>query len=123
MCPVNTPMVTSRKLSKNDNFPEVDQTMYRSMIKSIFYLTTSRPHIMQVVALLGICKSAPKESLLNAVKRIFRYLQGTANNDIWYPQGTNINLKYYTNEYWEGIVDEKKSTSGGAFFIEKYLVS
>ena len=30
--PVSTPMVTGHKLSKNDEFVEVNQTMYRSMI-------------------------------------------------------------------------------------------
>ena len=30
--PINTPMVTGHKLSKNDESAEVNQTMYRSMI-------------------------------------------------------------------------------------------
>ena len=30
--PVGTPMPTRHKLSKNDDFKEVDQTTYRSMI-------------------------------------------------------------------------------------------
>ena len=30
--PISTPMVTRHKLSKNDEFAKVNQTMYRSMI-------------------------------------------------------------------------------------------
>ena len=30
--PVSTPMVTTHKLSKNDDLAEVNQTLYRSMI-------------------------------------------------------------------------------------------
>jgi hypothetical protein len=51
--PVSTPMTTSCKLNKDDDAPEVDQTMYRSMIGSLLYLTASRPDIMQVVGLVG----------------------------------------------------------------------
>ena len=44
---VGTPMTTSCKLSKDDQYPQVDTTYYRSMIGSLLYLTVSRPDIMQ----------------------------------------------------------------------------
>jgi hypothetical protein len=44
--PMSTPMVTGCKLSLNDDSPKVDQTMYRSMIGSLLYATTTRPGIM-----------------------------------------------------------------------------
>ena len=50
---VTTPMVTGCKLSKNDGSLEVDHTMYRSMIGSLLYVTTSRPNIMHVVGLVA----------------------------------------------------------------------
>jgi hypothetical protein len=40
--PVSTPMVTGCKLSLDDDSPKVDQTMYRSMIRSFLYSTTTR---------------------------------------------------------------------------------
>ena len=40
--PVSTHMVTSCKLSHNDEFLEVDHTMYRSMIGIFLYVTTTR---------------------------------------------------------------------------------
>ena len=43
--PVSTPMETSCKLVKDDDSPSVNQTLYRSMIRSLLYLTTSRPDI------------------------------------------------------------------------------
>ena len=36
--------------------------------------------------------------------------------------GGNIDLKISTNADWEGSVDERKCTSGGAFFLGKRLV-
>ena len=40
--PMSTPMVTGCKLSKEEDSPKVDQTLYRSMIESLLYLTASR---------------------------------------------------------------------------------
>jgi hypothetical protein len=74
---VSTIMVVGCKLSKDDISPDVDQRTYRSMIGSVLYITTSRPDIMQAVGMVGRYQSAPKQSHLAAVKRIFKYLKGT----------------------------------------------
>ena len=50
--PVSTPMITSCKLSKNDESLEVDHTMYRSVIGNLLYVTTTRPDVMQDVGLV-----------------------------------------------------------------------
>jgi hypothetical protein len=76
---VITPMVVGCKLSKDYISPDVDQRTYRSMIGSLLYITTSRPDIMQAVGMVGRFQSAPKQSHLVAVKRIFKYLKGTMN--------------------------------------------
>ena len=47
------------------------------MIGSWLCLTASRPDIMYSVFLCAIFQACPKESHLNAVKRIFRYSKGT----------------------------------------------
>jgi hypothetical protein len=41
--PVSTPMQTSCKLSKDDDSKDADQRLYRSMIGSLLYVTSSRP--------------------------------------------------------------------------------
>ena len=51
--PVSTPMITGCKLSKDDESKEVDQKLYRSMIGSLLYVTTSRLDVMQVVGLVA----------------------------------------------------------------------
>ena len=84
--PVSTPMVVGCKLRKDDPSPVVDQRTYRSMIASLLYITISRPNIMQVVGMVGRFQSAPKQSYLVAVKRIFKYLKGTMTYGSWYPR-------------------------------------
>jgi hypothetical protein len=80
-------MVTGCKLRKDDESFELDQPMYRSMIGSILYATTTRPYIMQAVGVMDIFQSAPKETHMKVVKRIFRYLKGTLDFGLWYPKG------------------------------------
>eukprot|EP00253_Pinus_taeda_P007717 PITA_07717 len=75
--PVCTPMVTGCSLSENDESAAVHQPTYRSMIGSLLYLTGTRPDIMHAVGIVGRFQETPKETHLQAVKRIFKYLQGT----------------------------------------------
>jgi hypothetical protein len=121
--PVGTPMVTGCKLSKDDDSPDVDQSTYRSMIGSLLYITTSHPDIMHVVGMVGRYQSAPKQSHLLAVKRIFRYLKEIMNYGLWYPKNQNFQLSVYSNADWANCVDERKSMSGGAFFLGDSLVA
>ena len=44
--PIKTPMPTNRHLSLDEGGNIVDQTLYRSMIGSLLYLTASRSDIM-----------------------------------------------------------------------------
>ena len=51
--PIGTPMFTSCKLSKDDEYLEVDHTMFRSMISSLLYVTAIRPDVIQAVVLVA----------------------------------------------------------------------
>ncbi|GKA76098.1 hypothetical protein Tco_0782476 [Tanacetum coccineum] len=69
-------MKTQKPLLKDKDGEEVDVHMYRSMIGSLMYLTSSRPDIMFVVCACARYQVNPKVSHLHAVKRIFKYLKG-----------------------------------------------
>jgi len=68
---VSTPMITRCKLSQDDESLEVASTLYKFMIRSILYLITSRPYIMQVVGMVVRFYSSPKKCHMQVVKRIF----------------------------------------------------
>ncbi|GJY34897.1 uncharacterized mitochondrial protein-like protein [Tanacetum coccineum] len=72
----STPIETQKPLLKDEDGEEVDVHMYRSMIVSLMYLTSSRPYIMFAVCACARYKVNPKVSHLHVVKRIFRYLKG-----------------------------------------------
>ncbi|GKG25681.1 uncharacterized mitochondrial protein-like protein, partial [Tanacetum coccineum] len=72
----STLVETQKPLLKDENDEEVDIHMYRSIIGSLMYLTSSRPDIMFAVCAYARYQVNPKVSHLYAVKRIFRYLKG-----------------------------------------------
>ena len=110
-----TPMSTTLKLDKNEKGKSVDQSLYRSMIGSLLYLTASRSNIYFSVDLCARFQANPKESHLKAVKRIIRYIKGTYNLGLFYSFDTNDILVSYCDADWAGNIDNHKSTFSGYF--------
>lgn len=42
---------------------------------------------------------------------------------LWYPKGMDFNLFSYLDAYWVDCMDDRKSTSEGAFYLRDNLVS
>ncbi|GJV87185.1 uncharacterized mitochondrial protein-like protein [Tanacetum coccineum] len=76
---VNTPMLENKKLDKDLHGKLVDATLYHGMIGSLMYLTASRPDLNYAVCLCARYQAKPTEKHLQAVKRIFRYINETIN--------------------------------------------
>ncbi|GJT08578.1 copia protein [Tanacetum coccineum] len=121
--PVDTPMVERSKLGEDLSGILVDQTRYRQMIGSLMYLTASRPDLVFDVCMCARYQSKPTKKHLEAVKRVFRYLQGTINMGLWYPKDTAIALTTYVDADHAGCQDTRRSTSGSAQFLGDKLVS
>ena len=75
--PINAPMGTSTTLDADPKGKIVDAKQFRGMIRSLLYLTSSRPDIQFFVCLCDRFQASPRESRLTAVKKFFRYLAGT----------------------------------------------
>ncbi|GJW32451.1 uncharacterized mitochondrial protein-like protein, partial [Tanacetum coccineum] len=76
---------------------QVDATLYRGMIGSLMYLTSSRPDLIYAVCLCARYQAKPIEKHLQAVKWIFRYLKGTINMGLWYLKDTSMSLTAYAD--------------------------
>ncbi|GJZ50886.1 ribonuclease H-like domain-containing protein [Tanacetum coccineum] len=119
----STPMETQKPLLKDEDGEEVDVHMYRSMIGSLMYLTSSRPDIMFTVCAYARYQVNPKVSHLHAVKRIFRYLKGQLKLGLWYPKDSSFDLVAYTDSDYAGASLDRKSTTGGCQFLGSRLIS
>ncbi|GJW09699.1 retrovirus-related pol polyprotein from transposon TNT 1-94 [Tanacetum coccineum] len=102
---------------------QVDAALYRGMIRSLMYLTASRPDLNYVVCLCARYQAKPTEKHLQAVKRIFRYLNRTINMGLWYSKDTDMSLTAYADADHAGCQDTRRSTSGSAQFLGDKLVS
>ncbi|GJT86497.1 retrovirus-related pol polyprotein from transposon TNT 1-94 [Tanacetum coccineum] len=120
---VDTPMIENKKLDEDLQGKPVDATLYRGMIGSLMYLTSSRPDLNYVVCLCARYQAKPTEKHLQAVKRIFRYLNGTINMGLWYSKDTDMSLTAYADADHAGCQDTRRSTSGSAQFLGDKLVS
>ncbi|GJX32711.1 retrovirus-related pol polyprotein from transposon TNT 1-94 [Tanacetum coccineum] len=70
-----------------------------------------------------ILVAKPTEKHLKEVKRIFCYLWGSVNMGLWYTKDSGFELIGFLDADYEGCKDTFKSTSGGAQFLGKKLVS
>ncbi|GJZ29347.1 putative ribonuclease H-like domain-containing protein [Tanacetum coccineum] len=93
----STPIETNKALNKDEEVEDVDVHLYRSMIRSLMYLKSSRPDIMFVVCACARFQVTPKTSYLHAVKRIVRYLKGQPKLGLWYPRDSPFDLEAFSN--------------------------
>ena len=81
------------------------------MIRSLLYLTASRPDIIFATCLCARFQSNPRESHLNAIKIIFKYLSDSLHLGFWYPRSSSFDLISYSDADFVGSLLDRKSTS------------
>ncbi|GJQ99811.1 uncharacterized mitochondrial protein-like protein, partial [Tanacetum coccineum] len=120
---VSTPMETQKPLLKDEDGEEVDGHMYRSMIGSLMYLTSSIPNIMFAVCVYARYQVNSKVSHLHAMKRIFRYLKGQPKLGLSNPKDSPFNLVVYTDSDYDGASLDRKSTTRRCQLLRCRLIS
>ena len=120
---VRTPVSPKVKLTIDLLGKSVDSSLYRSMIGSLFYLTTNRPDISYSVEVCARYQANPKESHMIALKRIIKYVKITADFGVWYNKNTNDVLVGYSDANWARNADDRRSTWEGGFYVGNNLVS
>ncbi|GJS03176.1 retrovirus-related pol polyprotein from transposon TNT 1-94 [Tanacetum coccineum] len=89
---------TSVKLSKQ--FAKLMTKKYKDLLKKYDladYASVKCPMLPPNNLGPDKCQANPKESYLVALKRIFRYLKRTPNLGLWYPTGSDFDLKAYSD--------------------------
>ncbi|GJU15859.1 retrovirus-related pol polyprotein from transposon TNT 1-94 [Tanacetum coccineum] len=116
-------MIEKNKLDEDRQGTPVDATLYRDMIGSLMYLTSSRPDLIYAVCLCDRYQAKPTEKHLNAVKQIFQYLKGTINMGLWYSKDTNMSLTAYSDADHARCQDTRRSTLVSAQFLEAEYIA
>ncbi|XP_059658785.1 secreted RxLR effector protein 161-like [Cornus florida] len=120
---VQTLFSTSSKLDRDSDPNKVDPSLYRSMIGNLLYMAASRLNISFSVGVCTRYQADPRERHVLAVKCIIRYVNSTLNYKLRYSSESNFKIACYTNADWAGNKDDRKSTSGGCFYVSTNLVS
>ena len=71
---VETPLVVNERFMKEDGAKKVDETLYRSLVGNLLYLTATRPDIMFATSLLSRFMNSPSQIHYGAAKRVLRFL-------------------------------------------------
>ncbi|KAK6160673.1 hypothetical protein DH2020_004054 [Rehmannia glutinosa] len=120
---VATPLDNNKALKEKDGSPKADNSQFRSRIGSLLYLTATRPDIMYATSFLSRFMQNPSQIHYGAAKRVLRYLEGTIQYGLFYPNNKKLSLKGYSNSDYAGNIDDRKSISGSCQFLGDCLVS
>ncbi|KAH9715665.1 hypothetical protein KPL71_021147 [Citrus sinensis] len=74
--PISTPVECRVKLSKHDEGEDIDPTFFKSLVRSLRYLTCKRLDIFYAVGLVSRYMENLKTTHFKAAKRILRYIKG-----------------------------------------------
>lgn len=128
--PTSTPMDVSCKLKKNVYLKEgewityestkQEQVAYQSIIGTLLWIACqTRPDIAFAVGMCSRYSANPNPGHDMALKRIIRYLAGTADLGLRYgpSEGAKGELVGYTDAAYGDCLDTRYSTSGYIYFL------
>jgi hypothetical protein len=119
-----TSMEERLRLSHDNTMEEVDATLYRHIIGSLWYLIHTRPDLTYDVGYMSRFLERPTEEHLQVVKKILRYTAGTLEYGLrnGWRRETAGPVGYCDSDLISDI-DTRKSTTDAMFFLGKSLVS
>ena len=89
----------------------------------MYLQTCTRPDISFAVGMLGRYQSNPGIDHWKAAKKVLRYLQGTKDYMLTLRRSDQLEVLRYSDSYFTGCVDSRKSTFGYLFLLEKGAIS
>jgi len=122
---VDTPLEVNVKYRRDEGDFLYDPSLYRQLVKSLNYLTITRPDISFAIQQVSQFIQAPTHLHLRlaVVHRIVRYLHGTSARGLFFLQDSPIRLVAYSDVDWAGCSDTRRSIIGWCVFLGNSLVS
>lgn len=109
---------------KDEKGKAVNSTQFKSLVGGLRYLVHTRPDIAHSVGVVSRYMERPTVLHMSAVKRIFRYIKGTLHYGLVYAKGTgDYMLAGYSDSDSAGNIEDRRSTGGMAFYLNKSLIT
>ncbi|KAA8541125.1 hypothetical protein F0562_025129 [Nyssa sinensis] len=121
--PISTPMPTKGRLKSAAEAPFHDPSLYRSLVGGLQYLTFTRPNLSYSVNYACQFMQSPTIAHFQLVKRILRYIQGTAHYGMRIITSNTLDLYAFSDTDWTGYPQTRRSTSGFCTFLGSNCVS
>uniref|UniRef100_A0AAV1U9F8 CCHC-type domain-containing protein n=1 Tax=Peronospora matthiolae TaxID=2874970 RepID=A0AAV1U9F8_9STRA len=128
--PVKTPQDPGLKLTRSmcadgcKHAETMANVPYRNAIGCLMYLMVgTRPDIAVAVGVLSQFAAEPCPTHWQALKRVFRFIQGTRTYGIEFQATSDDKLQGYSDADWAGDVEARRSTSGYAFVMNNGCIS
>lgn len=125
--PVSTPVDHSIHLSPATDDNRMNTQLYQQAVGSIMYAAMgTRPDLAFAIQTLSQFNHNPSTEHWKAVKRVFRYLNGTQDLGITYDglaSNNVITVEGYSDSDWANNQINRRSISGSAFFLAGGAVS
>src|SRR5271154_1077835 len=132
--PVSTPLAIKEKLStaqsptnpteKAAYADHAKDLNYAECLGGILYVTQTRPDIQHAVGICAQFTTNPGKPHLEALKRILRYLKGTAHFGLTLGnKGDQLDLVGWTDSDWAQDTDTRRSIGGFVFDVAGGSVS
>ncbi|KAK1608823.1 hypothetical protein QYE76_032496 [Lolium multiflorum] len=117
-------VVSGKWIYRHKLHPDGSLARYKaSLAGALQYLTLTRPDLSHAVQQICLFMHDPRESHLQLVKRILRYVKGTPHLGLQLHVGSSTELVAYSDADWAGCPDTHRSTSGFGVFLGENLVS
>jgi len=120
--PCSRPMDNSR-IHQDDSELHTDVLLYRRLVGSLLYLTTTHPDISFATQQLSQFMSKSTRSHLIAAMRFLKYLKGCPGRGVFFPRDSQIQLTGFSDANWGTCIDSRRSITGYCFFIGSSLIS
>uniref|UniRef100_A0A2N9G7W9 Reverse transcriptase Ty1/copia-type domain-containing protein n=1 Tax=Fagus sylvatica TaxID=28930 RepID=A0A2N9G7W9_FAGSY len=121
--PVSSPMASSTSLSAHEGEPFPDQTLFRSTVGALQYLSLTRPDIAFTINKLSQFMHKPTLLHWQSVKRLLRYLKNTLTYGLQIFKSSCLDLQAFSDADWAGNKDDRRSTGSFCVFLGKNLIS
>ncbi|KAK6162342.1 hypothetical protein DH2020_002183 [Rehmannia glutinosa] len=118
-----TTMVSSPHLSKSIGDSVADNTLYRSVIGGLQYITITRPGIVYSVNKPSQFMQHPLDTHWKTVKRVLRYLAATPTFGLFIMKTPTLQITGYSDSDWATNIDDRKFITGFCVYLGDNLVS
>ncbi|XP_074324335.1 secreted RxLR effector protein 161-like [Apium graveolens] len=122
--PVKYPMNPKESIGRDEGGQPIDTTQFKSLVGGLRYQVHTRPDITFSMGIISRFMEKPTSVLLNAAKRILRYIRGTINFGLVYTKNSGNNVVTgYSDSDLAGQIEDPKSTGGMVFYLNASLIT